>query len=32
MPKTGGEMGLLVLSGLSLLGISAGLAIRGRRR
>lgn len=32
LPKTGGEMGLLVLSGLSLLGISAGLAIRGRRR
>ena len=32
MPKTGGETGLLVLSGLSLLGISAGLAIRGRRR
>jgi len=32
MPKTGGEMGLLVLSGLSMLGISAGLAIRGRRR
>jgi len=32
MPKTGGELGLLVLSGLSLLGISAGLAIRGRRR
>jgi LPXTG-motif cell wall-anchored protein len=32
MPKTGGEMSLLVLSGLSLLGISAGLAIRGRRR
>ena len=32
MPKTGGELGLLVLSGLSMLGISAGLAIRGRRR
>jgi len=32
MPKTGGELGLLALSGLSLLGISAGLAIRGRRR
>jgi LPXTG-motif cell wall-anchored protein len=32
MPKTGGELGLLTLSGLAMLGISAGLAIRGRRR
>ena len=32
LPKTGGELSLLALGGLSLLGLGAGLAIRGRRR
>ncbi len=31
MPKTGGELGLLALTGLTLLGLGAGLTIRGRR-
>jgi LPXTG-motif cell wall-anchored protein len=32
MPKTGGEIGLLVLGGLSALAIGGGLVLRGRRR
>lgn len=31
LPKTGGELSLLALGGLSLLGLGAALAIRGRR-
>ena len=32
LPKTGGELNLLALGGLSLFGLGAGLALRGRRR
>lgn len=32
LPKTGGELSLLALGGLSLFGLGAGLALRGRRR